>query len=106
MMSATYGVGKAGKVNIGSYGMFVKVDSVTADGEGVDNIIAIIMIQVELGGIILMVSPQALRDILLRPSVLKNRWHSKPRLSHWQRLWLFKTPARWLLLMTLRWMAS
>lgn len=31
----TYGVGKAGNVNIGSYGMFVKVDGVTADGQGV-----------------------------------------------------------------------
>ena len=36
----TYGVGKAGNVNIGSYGMFVKVDSVTADGEGVTAISA------------------------------------------------------------------
>lgn len=36
----TYGVGKAGNVNIGSYGMFVKVDSVTADGEGVTTISA------------------------------------------------------------------
>jgi hypothetical protein len=56
----TYGVGKAGDVNIGSYGMFVKVDSVTADGEGVDNILAIIMIQVLSGPRIPAVSPQAL----------------------------------------------
>lgn len=28
-------MGKAGNVNIGSYGMFVKVDGVTADGQGV-----------------------------------------------------------------------
>ncbi|HAS1026454.1 DUF1120 domain-containing protein [Enterobacter cloacae] len=34
----TYGVGKAGTVNIGSYAMFMKVNSVTADGKSVDPI--------------------------------------------------------------------
>ncbi len=34
----TYGVGKAGTVNIGSYAMFVQVGSVTADGKSVDPI--------------------------------------------------------------------
>lgn len=34
----TNGVGKAGTVNIGSYAMFMKVDSVTADGKSVDPI--------------------------------------------------------------------
>lgn len=34
----TYGVGKAGSVNIGSYSLFVKADSVTADGNTVDPI--------------------------------------------------------------------
>jgi hypothetical protein len=37
--SQTYGVGKtAGGVNIGSYALLVKVDSVTADGAAVDPI--------------------------------------------------------------------
>ncbi|WP_228705050.1 DUF1120 domain-containing protein [Klebsiella michiganensis] len=35
----TYGVGKAGEVNIGSYSLFIKNNSVTADGNNVDNII-------------------------------------------------------------------
>lgn len=34
----TYGVGKAGNVNIGSYAMFVKVDSVLADGNQADTV--------------------------------------------------------------------
>ncbi|WP_436859046.1 DUF1120 domain-containing protein [Citrobacter tructae] len=34
----TYGVGKAGAVNIGSYSLFLKADSVTADGNTVDPI--------------------------------------------------------------------
>ncbi|MDD9654957.1 DUF1120 domain-containing protein [Klebsiella pasteurii] len=34
----TYGVGKAGNVNIGSYALFVKSDSVVADGVGVNAI--------------------------------------------------------------------
>lgn len=34
----TYGVGKAGTVNIGSYAMFMKVNSITADGKSVDPI--------------------------------------------------------------------
>ncbi|MEG6184440.1 DUF1120 domain-containing protein [Enterobacter sichuanensis] len=34
----TYGLGKAGTVNIGSYAMFMKVNSITADGKTVDPI--------------------------------------------------------------------
>lgn len=34
----TYGVGKAGTVNIGSYAMFMNVNNVTADGKSVDPI--------------------------------------------------------------------
>lgn len=33
-----YGVGKAGDVNIGNYSLFMKVDSVTADGKAADTI--------------------------------------------------------------------
>ncbi len=37
-INQTYGVGKAGTVNIGSYAMFMKVNSITADGKSVDPI--------------------------------------------------------------------
>lgn len=36
----TYGVGKVGEVNIGSYSLFVKPNSVTADGNNVDAIVS------------------------------------------------------------------
>lgn len=61
----TYGVGKAGTVNIGSYAMFMKVNSVTADGKSVDPIyqqngsttgLRVLMVQVRVKIIVILPS--------------------------------------------------
>lgn len=94
--SQTYGVGKtAGGVNIGSYALLVKVDSVTADGAAVDQSISRTRRvpgpnppTVLLRAAIFVTSP-------LRLQVLWIRWPSRPRPSRWQLHWLFRTPQLW-----------